>query len=316
MGQDPLPLVKLASLADVPHALPYQGSKRLLAHAIVRLIPADTEVLVEPFAGSAAISIAARYGRFVSNTVINDINEPLARLWAELLRDPIGLADHYEHLWLEQLTDPKAYYLTVREKFNSQREPHLLLYLLARCVKAAVRYSKSGQFNQSADNRRLGAKPATMRERICRTSATMAGTTVHSGDYADLLLQAPDNSVVYMDPPYQGVTNVRDHRYMRGLPRAAFESVLGAAISLGKSFIISYDAIRDDAKYGLPLSPDLGLLHIHLAAGRSSQATLQGLDTTTIESLYLSPALVDRLGGFGQARERLVCGREPDILSA
>jgi len=32
----------------------------------------------------------------------------------------------------------------------------MLLYLLDRCVKGAVRYNKEGWFNQSPDKRRLG----------------------------------------------------------------------------------------------------------------------------------------------------------------
>jgi DNA adenine methylase len=40
----------------------------------------------------------------------------------------------------------------------------------------------------------------------------------------------------------------------------------------------------------------LNLRLIELAAGRSSQATLLGRRAETYESLYLSPALVERLG--------------------
>ena len=44
------------------------------------------------------------------------------------------------------------------------------------------------------------------------------------------------------------------------------------------------------------LLPDfLSLKHLHIKAGRSSQATLLGNNDETIESLYLSPALIERL---------------------
>jgi len=43
----------------VPHPIPYQGSKRNLAKYILPFFPQDVGTLFEPFAGSAAISIAA-----------------------------------------------------------------------------------------------------------------------------------------------------------------------------------------------------------------------------------------------------------------
>jgi DNA adenine methylase len=295
----------LAALAKVPHAIPYQGSKRRLAHAIMHLVPADVSVLHEPFAGSAAVTIAARYLGVARAARISDINEPLMDLWAEILRRPSALADEYEQLWLEQRADPRSYYERVRAKFNGTREPRFLLYLLARCVKAAVRYNRNGDFNQAADHRRLGVKPALMRARLTRASATLTGTIAHTGDYVGVLHGASTSDVVYLDPPYEGVSNTRDHRYMHGLRREEFQRALSAAIRRGKSFIVSYDGASGDKKYGCPLSEDLGMLHLHLYAGRSSQATLLGLRKDTVESLYVSPALVDRLGGAARVTEKL-----------
>jgi site-specific DNA-adenine methylase len=42
----------------VPHPIQYQGSKRSLASTILRYFPIKFPRLVEPFAGTAAISIA------------------------------------------------------------------------------------------------------------------------------------------------------------------------------------------------------------------------------------------------------------------
>jgi DNA adenine methylase len=287
---------RLKVLSDVPHPFPYQGSKRALAHAIIRLLPEDTATLIEPFAGSAAISIAARHTNLARRAVINDANEPLMRMWRHIIERPHDLADEYEALWTESLKDPKAFFFAKRDEFNQTQAPVLLLYLLNRIVKGAVRYSKSGEFNQSADNRRLGAKPATVRDRLIQTSITMKGAEAYAGSYEPLLVDAGPLDVVYMDPPYQGVTNVADHRYMRGLVREEFECALHKANDNGVSYIVSYDMIREDNKYGEQLDEDLRLTHLHLLAGRSTQSTLSGGSDVTVESLYLSPALVARLG--------------------
>jgi DNA adenine methylase len=61
------------------------------------------------------------------------------------------------------------------------------------------------------------------------------------------------------------------------------------------SYIVSYDGRTGTKVHGRSLPRDLNLRHIELEAGRSSQETLLGRDAVTIESLYLSPALTERL---------------------
>ena len=55
-------------------------------------------------------------------------------------------------------------------------------------------------------------------------------------------------------------------------------------------FILSYDGFCGDRNYGDPL-PESMAHQILLDVGRSSQATLNGRDDVTIESLYLSHAI-------------------------
>jgi DNA adenine methylase len=289
---------KSDGVRSVVQAFPYQGSKRQLVGQILSLFPDDgVPLLVEPFAGSAAISVAARhYGR-AGDIFISDVNAPLMELWKQIIHQPEELISDYTRIWNEQLEDPRAYFLQAREKFNRTKEPVLLLYLLCRVVKAAVRYSKTGEFNQGADHRRLGARPSNMRERITEASRLMQGATVASDSYELPLINAPREALVYMDPPYQGTTDVPDHRYLTGLKRDPFIENLQKAVDNQVSFIVSYDVVTDDNKYGFKLPDDLGLLHRHVVAGVSSQATLSGRKQMTIESLYISPALVQRLGG-------------------
>jgi DNA adenine methylase len=68
----------------IPHPIPYQGSKRNLAADILRFFPEHIERLIEPFAGSAAISIASAYFYKADKFIINDINAPLINLLKEM----------------------------------------------------------------------------------------------------------------------------------------------------------------------------------------------------------------------------------------
>src|SRR5271166_2094755 len=87
----------------VPHPIPYQGSKRLLAPAILAHMPRGNYVrLVEPFAGSAAVTLAAATQTRFKSYVIADVLPPLAEIWRQIIADPEPLAAEYESLWIQQ----------------------------------------------------------------------------------------------------------------------------------------------------------------------------------------------------------------------
>lgn len=284
------------SVSAIPHPFPYQGSKRAIARYILPYIPQDVGCLFEPFCGAAAVSIAASAGGLVNQVVLNDLNQPLIALWEEILFRPGALCDEYERQWLEQQTDRKAYFYKVRAEFNKSQTPHLLLYLFARIVKGSVRYSAEGQFNQSADNRRSGMHPKTIRRNILGVSALLANKTkLTAVDFRQAITAANEGDLIYLDPPYQGTSFTRDHRYLNGLVYDEFVDALMQMNDLNLSYIISYDGYTGNKPHGKLLPDNLYLRHLLIRAGRSSQATLLGHNHETIESLYLSPALVRRL---------------------
>lgn len=100
-----------------------------------------------------------------------------------------------------------------------------------------------------------------------------------------------------MDPPYQGTSFTRDHRYCNGVSFDEFVAVLAEMNDARVSYIVSYDGRTGAKRHGRDLPGRLSLWHLHVPAGRSTQATLLGQVHETVESLYLSPALVSRLEG-------------------
>jgi len=283
----------------VPHPIPYQGSKRHLAAAILRYFPPDIEVLYEPFAGSAAITIAAACHSLATKFVLNDFNEPLIDLWHEIINHPARITSGYAELWEAQNGRERVYYDFVRNEFNKTRRSDYLLYLLARCVKAAVRYNSNGEFNQSPDNRRRGAHPATIRKHVFGVSGLLRSKTKYlSLDYREALKNVGRHDLVYLDPPYQGVCGKRDPRYSENVAFDDFAAALDKLNAEEISFIVSYDGRTGDKIFGKPLPSFLNLNRVELHAGRSSQSTLLGRNDDTYESLYISPALIERLNGF------------------
>lgn len=278
----------------IPHPIQYQGSKRNLAPIILRYLPKKIERIVEPFAGTGAISIASASAGIAKKYWLNDYNKSLSQLLKLIINQAEELSDFYEKLWNEQHSDSIAHYYKVRDEFNKTGDPKLFLYLLSRCVKGSVRYNNEGYLNQSPDKRRKGARPNNMRKNIYGVSFLLRSKTIVSSlDYKEMTPKLRTTDLVYMDPPYQGVSSGRDNRYYSSIDHDEFIIFLSELNKMKVPYLISYDGKCGNKKYGRYLPNDLRLKRIELEAGRSSQATLLGKQHITIESLYLSQYLLE-----------------------
>jgi DNA adenine methylase len=284
------------NLKNAPQPIPYQGSKRQQVPVILRYLPRDTETLFEPFVGSGAVTIGAASNRAALRFHLGDTLQPLVGIWSLLLTAPDEICDEYERIWTAQLDNSRMHFDQVRESFNREHRPAQLLYLIARCVKNAIRFNATGQFNQSPDKRRLGMRPSLFRERAFAVHDLLSGKAQATcADYAKSLLAAGTKDVVYMDPPYMGVSGTRDSRYHQGLDYDRFVGELADANVRGVSYLVSFDGRCGERTYGPGLPDTLGLRKIDVHVGRSSQATLNGRADETVESLYVSSALAARL---------------------
>lgn len=272
--------------------IPYQGSKRALAPRICEIFPKKIDTLYEPFAGSAAVTIYAAHHNLANSFVIGDVYGELIDLWDLIINNPTSLAESYRALWTEQFNVGATHFNEVRARYNENRDPVSLLYLVARCVKNAVRFNKSGHFTQSADKRRTGVRPEKMARTVHTVSQLLHGRTrLFKGDFDSCIASATGNDLVYMDPPYQGTTYGNDKRYAAQLRRETLLDTLHSLNMREVPFILSYDGQSGERRYGEPLPSSIKATHLHLHAGRSSQSTLSGRDEETIESLYVSECL-------------------------
>lgn len=293
-------------MVKLPHPIPYQGSKRNLAPMIAPYVPDGIETWYEPFAGSAAMTIWAAHHRKAKRYVIGDVLVPITDLWRVIIDEPTETASRYRDIWEKHATEDHGYFNRVRERYNADRDPVDLLYLICRCVKNAIRFnSKSGNFTQSVDKRRLGMQPDRMERAILGVSMLLKDKTeVVSGDWRATLAPATARDFVYMDPPYLGTTIGRDKRYIDGLQQDLLIEGLADLRGRDIRFALSYDGMTGGKEYGPPLPDTLGLTRLLLHAGKSSQATLSGRDEETVESLYITP-------GLGEAREGVIRRERP-----
>jgi DNA adenine methylase len=284
----------------IPHIVQYQGSKRLLAPQILAYMPQNFNRLIEPFAGMAAVSIATAQEYKTDRFVVNDINEPIVKILQAAIEKPHELIERYTGTWNEQFVFAEGHiphFYHIREKFNAgEREAANMLYLLARCVKGAVRYGKNGNFNQSPDKRRHGTNPKNMADNIRAISVLLKNKVEFSSlDYREIIDIARPGDLVYMDPPYQGVSNTRDNRYCSGVDFREFSDALSILNQKSVDFLVSYDGECGGKTYGEELPSELRCKKMLLNAGLSTQATLLGKRQITFEALYVSESLSEKV---------------------
>jgi len=185
---------------------------------IGQYLPKDIQTFYEPFCGSGAMTIYAAYHRLADRFVLGDTLEPIVSLLREIVENPDVTANRYRELWNGQKEGDLEYFNRVRERYNSDRDPVELLYLICRCAKNAIQFNDKGNFTQSVDKRRLGMRPEKMDAQISGMSRLLAGRVeFRAGDWVETVDRATPSEFVYMDPPYLGTSIGRDKRYHKQL---------------------------------------------------------------------------------------------------
>lgn len=166
--------------------IPWTGGKSWATQKILNKIDRITEGkpyrYVEPFVGAGAIAFAL--GK--PETVVNDVNPYLARLYQH-----IKIGYYPEEGKLED------FYL-IRDQFNQMEDVDnkaRLFYQLARTTfNGVIRFSRSGKFNGGKGNTNPRAQNFDPYQKLLKS------WEIYSGDYREIPLKSSD--VVFADPPY------------------------------------------------------------------------------------------------------------------
>ncbi len=177
--------------------LKWAGNKFAILEHILPLLPAG-ERLIEPFAGSCAVSLNSDYPSYL----IADINPDLILLYQTLQREGERFIDHARQLFTPENNSEHRYYL-LRERFNGSSDrlekASLFLYLNRHCYNGLCRYNKSHRFNVPFGRYKRPYFP----EREMRHFYRMAQRAEFvCADFRELFAQARAGSVIYADPPY------------------------------------------------------------------------------------------------------------------
>lgn len=264
----------------VPSILKWTGSKRSQAARIAALAPSHKRYH-EPFLGGGAVLyMLGRPGSRAS-----DLYNPLIEFWRLVQQRPSDLIANYRTQWSLLQEDLPGYFYVVRERFNKDNRPEDLNFLMRTCVNGIVRFSKSGDFNNSFHLSRKGMKPERFENIVWSWSRKLSGVEFLCASFDDALLGVEAGDFVYLDPPYAG----NKQRYIADLcPERLWES-LERLNQIGARWALSFDGARGDTHYASDVPAELFKKKISLISGYSAVSkVLNGPLEDVSEALYLN----------------------------
>lgn len=221
--QDQIRLIAMSKLATAPKKAPKQrilfkrndllqpflkwaGGKRQLVSQIREFIPRKFDLYFEPFVGAGAILFDLQ----PRTALINDVNEELINCYRVIKRDPTRLLAHArEH------RNTKSYFYNLRSldratSFNELspiERASRIIFLNKTCYNGLFRVNSQGQFNVPFGNY---SKPVIVDEVVIRAVSRYlneAEVEISNDDFADALSGAGRGDFVYLDPPYDPLSD-------------------------------------------------------------------------------------------------------------
>ncbi len=191
----------------VAPVLKWVGGKRQLLDTLVPLLPKKITTYCEPFVGGGALLFYLQ----PNCAYVNDINDELIRVYTVIKNDVEALISS-----LQKCKNESEFFYSVRdwdrdkEKYASLSDLEKaarILYLNKTCYNGLFRVNNAGEFNSPFGNYR---NPNIVNAPTLRAvSSYLNSATVHlsSTDYAHVIEKLPKGTFVYLDPPYDPVSD-------------------------------------------------------------------------------------------------------------
>lgn len=183
------------------------GGKRQLLAEITPLLPKRITTYCEPFVGGGAVLFSIQ----PKKAIVNDLNEDLISVY-EVIRDDVDtliaiLKQHkntQEHFYaVRDMDRDKEAYAAMTKAEKAAR----LLFLNKTCYNGLFRVNASGEFNSPYGYYK---NPNIVNEPVLRAVNKYFNTsdiTFYSEDFAETLKRVPKGGFVYLDPPYDPISD-------------------------------------------------------------------------------------------------------------
>ncbi|MDR2047037.1 MAG: DNA adenine methylase [Clostridiales bacterium] len=201
----------------VAPVLKWVGGKRQLLDSLTSLLPKRIITYCEPFIGGGALLFDLQ----PNIAYINDINDELINVYSVIKSDVEALITA-----LQAFRNEAGYFYAVRDWDRNRLEYRTrsdveraarIIYLNKTCYNGLFRVNNAGEFNSpfgSYRNPNIVNAPTLRAVSSYLNTATIRLTSL---DYTEVLKTLPKGTFVYLDPPYDPVSDTSGFTgYSRG----------------------------------------------------------------------------------------------------
>ncbi len=184
----------------------WAGGKGRLVPQLKQLLPEKFGVYYEPFVGGGALFFGLAD---LHRAYLNDINEVLISAYRELQSNVDGIVAALQKLETQYLVlgdeERQAFYYDRRTEYNAEqlglRKTILLLFLNRTCFNGLYRENSKGEFNVPFGRYK---NPSICNEPNLRAIADrLQYAVITAASYKDAVASAKKGDFIYLDPPYQ-----------------------------------------------------------------------------------------------------------------
>lgn len=199
--------VKKSKNKLVAPVLKWVGGKRQLLGTLTSLLPQRFTTYCEPFVGGGALLFDLQ----PNTAYVNDINIDLICVYNVIKSDVESLITA-----LQDYKNETEFFYSVRdwdrdkEKYSSLsdvQKASRILYLNKTCYNGLFRVNNAGEFNSPFGNYRSPNIVNASTLRAVSSYLNTAKVYLTSLDYAEVLKTLPKGTFVYLDPPYDPVSD-------------------------------------------------------------------------------------------------------------
>jgi DNA adenine methylase len=234
--------------------LRYPGGKGMLtnfAKLLVSLNKLNDGDYVEVYAGGASIAWALLFDGFVKKVHINDISKPIYAFWKSVLKHTDELCRLIQDTPVTIEERDRQKHVQLNPKENSVLELGFSTFFLNRTNRAGILKGGVIGGKEQSGKWKLDARFNKMDliGRIQRIASYSAQIRLHNKDAAvfikDQLPKIPQNSLVYLDPPYYAKG---DSLYENYYSHEDHVAIAGLVSKINRPWVVSYDNVEPIAK--------------------------------------------------------------------
>ena len=242
----PVSPIPVANVSTVPQRSPlrYPGGKTwLVPHIREWLRQTRPEIVIEPFAGGAIVSLTAVMEQWVSKAVMLERDRDVAALWHVALGDVAGL------IRLIKTFEPtREGICNLARETPTTRTRHAFRTLVLNRTRYGGIAAPGAGFSQRGENGKGIASrwyPDTLIARLSRISEHAHRIAFLEGDAMQvlpvLLKGWGRHAAVFLDPPYTGKDGKRAGRRLYRHSEINHSALFSALDVHGSNFLMTYD---------------------------------------------------------------------------